>query len=64
MKKMSFIITPVDKEGALIEKKAVTLTLKDVPSLKTNLLAGDRRLFIIPWPDNIPHGQIKVTLTE
>lgn len=64
MSKMSFLITPVDKEGAPTKEKAIALTIKDVPLLKTNLLAGDRRQFVIPWPDNLPYGRIKVALTE
>ncbi len=64
MRAMSLILTPVDERGKPIKNKAVTLTVNDVPGLNTNLLAGGRRRFIIPWPAILPHGPINAILTE
>ncbi|MGA1622411.1 MAG: molecular chaperone [Synechocystis sp.] len=39
--------------------KAITIPL-DIPI--TNLLAGDRRRFVVPWPKELPVGDINATI--
>ena len=40
--------------------KAITIPLENIPT--TNLLAGDRRRFVVPWPKDLPVGDISATI--
>jgi len=64
MATMSLVLTPVDETGVPLKKQAVTVTSADVPRLKTHLLVGDRRRFVIPRPVGFPPGQVTCVLKE
>jgi P pilus assembly chaperone PapD len=64
METVAFVLTPAGETSATTKKKAVILTTKDVPGLRTHLLSGDRRRFVFPRPVGLPAGPFEAGLRE
>jgi len=64
LKTMRLVLLPVNEQGKAIRDEAVTLTIEDVPDMKTTVFAGDRRRFLIPKPADLRPGPIRAVVTE
>lgn len=57
------ITLEVSSKGSEGQGETVQLTEEDIPEMpSTNLLAGYKRRFIIDWPENLPKGDVDVTM--
>jgi fimbrial chaperone protein len=56
-------VTPVDKNGKIVINQAVVYR-PVIPDVQTRqkLYAGFRRRLVMPWPENVPVGPVKVTV--
>ncbi len=57
-------LTPRDAAGKLVLRNnvKVSLTAEEFPILKQALFARGKRRLVIPWPKNLPIGQVAATL--
>lgn len=44
--------------------KTITLTSNDIPKMQSSVLAGIKRRYEIPWPKEIPFGNVNVELRK
>lgn len=51
-------------ETGIENNATVTLSRMEVPGFATSIFAKSRRRYVIPWPEEIPFGPVKVTLTN
>lgn len=58
LKTRRFMVTPVNKGMG----QKVELTLENVPGMASSILVNGKRRYIIPWPEEIPFGPVKVIL--
>ena len=52
------------KEAGNLKYDTVTLTYKDISKMASSILAGNKRRYRIPWPEDLPLGQINVELRK
>lgn len=58
------VLLPLGPTGAPLREQAVTLPAGSIPTLKSPILAGERRRLLIPRPASLPAGPIRVILSE
>lgn len=56
-----FILSDIDYT-LTVNGKSVTTNLSEIPI--SNLLAGDKRRFVVPWPEGLPVGEVSVTMKQ